>query len=69
MNRYDPKTALEKLTEDATLPNPVQVRDMMLRERLSVEKSLELNRLFFEYQKFFGKTQELGKEILQRLAE
>ena len=31
MYHYDPKTALEELTEDATLPNPVHVRDMMLR--------------------------------------
>jgi len=29
---------------------------------------LELNRLFTEYQKFFGETQKLGREILQRLA-
>lgn len=68
MYHYDPKTALEELTEDATLPNPVHVRDMMLRQHLSVDKSLELNRLFIEYQKFFGETQKLGKEILRQLA-
>ena len=68
MYHYDPKAALEELTEDATLPNPVHVRDMMLRQHLSVDKSLELNRLFIEYQKFFGETQKLGKEILKQLA-
>jgi hypothetical protein len=68
MYHYDPKTALEELTEEATLPNPVHVRDMMLRNHLSTEKSLELNRLFVEYQKFFGETQKLGKEILRQLA-
>jgi hypothetical protein len=68
MYHYDPKTAFEELAEDATLPNPVHVRDMMLRQHLSVDKSLELNRLFLEYQKFFGETQKLGKEILGRLA-
>ncbi len=68
MYHYDPKTALEELTEDATLPNPVHVRDMMLRKHLSVDKSLELNRLFLEYQKFFGETQKLGKEILKQLS-
>jgi hypothetical protein len=68
MYHYDAKTALEELTEDATLPNPVHVRDMMLRKHLSVDKSLELNRLFTEYQKFFGETQKLGKEILRHLA-
>jgi hypothetical protein len=68
MYHYDPKTALEELTEDATLPNPVHVRDMMLRKHLSVDQSLELNRLFLEYQKFFGEAQKLGKEILRHLA-
>jgi hypothetical protein len=68
MYHYDPKTALEELTEDATLPNPVHVRDMMLRKHLSADRSLELNRLFVEYQKFFGEAQKLGKEILRQLA-
>ncbi len=68
MYHYNPNTALEELSEDATLPNPVHVRDMMLRKQLSPYKSLELNRLFTEYQKFFGETQKLGKEILKQLA-
>ena len=68
MYHYDPNTALEELTEDATLPNPVHVRDMILRKKLGPDKSLELNRLFVEYQKFFGEAQKLGKEILKQLA-
>jgi hypothetical protein len=68
MYHYNPNTALEELAEDATLPNPVHVRDMMLRKRLDADHSLELNRLFLEYQKFFGETQRLGKEILRQLA-
>jgi len=68
MYHYDPKTALEELTEEATLPNPVHVRDMLLRKKLTPDKSLELNRMFVEYQKFFGETQKLGKEILQQLS-
>jgi hypothetical protein len=68
MYHYDPNSALEELTEDAILPNPVHVRDMMLRKHLSVDESLELNRIFLEYQKFFGETQRLGKEILKKLA-
>jgi hypothetical protein len=43
------------------------MRDMLLRKHLTTEKSLELNRLFVEYQKFFGETQKLGKEILKQL--
>ena len=53
MYHYDPKAALEELTEEAILPNPAHVRDMMLRKQLTAEKSLELNRLFAEYQKIF----------------
>ena len=34
MYHYDPSTALEELTEEATLPNPVHVRDMILRKHL-----------------------------------
>ena len=68
MYHYDAKTALEELTEDATLPNPVHVRDMILRKHPSTDKALELNRMFVEYQKFFGETQKLGKEILRQLA-
>jgi hypothetical protein len=44
------------------------VRDMMLRQHLTPERSLELNRLFVEYQKFFGEAQTLGKQILKALA-
>jgi hypothetical protein len=69
MYHYDPRAALEELSEEAVLPNPVHVRDMMLRQHLSVDKSLELNRLFLEYQKFFGETQKLGKEILKQLSK
>ena len=68
MYHYDPATALEELTEEATLPNPVHVRDMMLRKKLTADQSLELNRLFVEYQKFFGEAQKLGKAILKQLA-
>jgi hypothetical protein len=68
MYHYSPSTALEELTEDATLPNPVHVRDMMLRRKLNADQSLELNRIFVEYQKSFGEAQKLGKKILQHLA-
>jgi len=69
MYHYDPKTALEEITEEAMLPNPVHMRDMMLRHHLTPESSLELNRIFTEYQKAFGDAQKSGKELLQRLAK
>jgi len=68
MYHYNPSTALEELTEEAILPNPVHVRDMMLRRKLSADEALELNRIFLEYQKFFGESLKLGKDILRRLA-
>jgi hypothetical protein len=68
MYHYNPSTALEELSEEAILPNPVHIRDMILRQRLTPDRSLELNRLFVEYQKFFGEAQKLGKEILKQLA-
>jgi len=68
MYHYDPGTALEELNEDATLPNPVHVRDMILRKHPSADQALELNRLFVEYQKLFGEAQKLGKELLKHLA-
>jgi hypothetical protein len=67
MYHYDPATALEELTEEAALPNPVHMRDMLLRKHLSVDKSIEMNRRFVEYQKFFAEAQKLGKEILKQL--
>src|ERR1700751_2279416 len=68
MYHYDPTSALEELNEDAVLPNPVKLRDMMLRAHLDPDHSLEYNRLFVEYQKRFGELQQLGKQLLQGLA-
>jgi len=67
MYHYDPQTALEELKEEAILPNPVNVRDMLLRAHLKPEESLELNRLFVEYQTQFGSLQKIAKDILDGL--
>jgi len=69
MYHYDPTTALEELNEDAILPNPVHLRDMMLRAHLDADHSLEYNRIFVEYQKRFGELQKLGRQLLQGLGE
>lgn len=69
MYHYDVQTALEELNEEALLPNPVHVRDMMLRAHLEPDRSLELNRLFVDYQKQFGELQKVGKQLLQGLAQ
>jgi hypothetical protein len=67
MYHYNPETALEELAEDATLPNPVHMRDMLLRAHLHADQSLEMNRIFLEYQKHFGEAQKLAKELLGKL--
>ncbi len=69
MYHYNAKTALEELTEDAFLPNPVHMRDMLLRAHLKPDDSLELNRQFVEYQKHFGEAQRIGRNLLQQLSK
>ncbi len=69
MYHYDPNTALEELKEDFLLPNPVHVRDMILRKHPSADQSLELNRKFLAYQRDFGELQKLALDILEQLAK
>lgn len=66
---FDPQQALEELNEDAFLPNPVFVRDMILRAKLAPDNALELNRQFQTYLAHFGETQKLGRQLLARLLE
>jgi hypothetical protein len=68
MYHYQPATALEELQEEAVLPHPVHVRDMIIRARLSPEHALELNHQFQEYLHAFGELQSLAHRILQQLA-
>jgi hypothetical protein len=67
MYHYQPLTALEELKEEALLPNPVHIRDMIVRTRLSPESALELNHKFQKYLHAFGETQDLAKELLLQL--
>jgi hypothetical protein len=67
MYHYQPATALEEL-EEAVLPHPVHVRDMLIRARLSPEQALKLNHQFQEYLHAFGELQSLARSILQQLA-
>jgi hypothetical protein len=68
MYHYDPKTALDELRDDAVLPHPVHLRDMILRTQLDATSALDLNREFQNYLARFGETQQLAREILERLA-
>lgn len=68
MYHYQPAAALEELQEDAVLPNPVHVRDMIIRANLSPERAFELNHKFQEYLHSFGEVQSLARAILEQLA-
>ncbi|MGA8221005.1 MAG: hypothetical protein WB780_05065 [Candidatus Acidiferrales bacterium] len=69
MYHYDPMTALDELRDDAVLPHPVHLRDMILRTKLAPTSALDLNREFQDYLARFGETQKIAVEILERLAE
>ena len=69
MYHYDARIALEELLEDATLPNPANLRDMMLRSQLAPDKAMELSRKFQAYQHAFGDAQSTAKVILEELAQ
>ncbi len=68
MDTFDAKTALEELKEDALLPHPVRLRDMILRKQLGAAEALEMNREFQSYLSHYGETQKVALEILERLA-
>lgn len=67
-DRFDPQSALDELVEDAVLPHPVRLRDMILRVRLDADDALDINREFQDYLAAFGQTQKIGREILGKLA-
>ena len=68
MYPYDANIALEELLEDALLPHPVKLRDMILRTQLGPQEAQELNHDFQEYLTRFGELQKAGRSILERLA-
>ncbi len=67
MSNYDAKSALEDLNEEAVLPHPVRLRDMILRTKLDANEALDLNREFQNYLSHFGETQKIARGILEKL--
>jgi hypothetical protein len=68
MYHYDPISALDELRDDAVLPHPVHLRDMILRTKLDPTTALDLNREFQDYLARFGELQKVAREILERIA-
>ena len=67
MYHYDLETALEELDEEALLPNPVRVRDMIMRASLAPDRAADVNRTFQQYLHQFGETQKVGRSVLEKL--
>jgi hypothetical protein len=68
MYHYNPAQALEELQEEALLPHPVKLRDMILRNQLGPQDAQWLNHEFQEYLTHFGELQNLARTILEKLA-
>ena len=68
MYHYNPKIALDELQEEALLPHPVKLRDMILRNQLGPQEAQLLNHDFQEYLTRFGELQKIARGILDRLA-
>jgi hypothetical protein len=68
MYHYDARTALEELQEDALLPHPVKLRDMILRTQLGAQDAQVLNHDFQDYLTRFGELQKAARGILEKLA-
>ena len=68
MYHYNAKQALEELQEDALLPHPVKLRDMILRNQLGPQEAQLLNSEFQEYLTKFGEIQKIARNILEQLS-
>jgi isochorismate hydrolase len=65
MYHYDAKIALEELQEEALLPHPVKLRDMILRTKLGPQDAQLLNHDFQEYLTRFGDLQRTARRAAQ----
>lgn len=68
MYHYNPTQALEELQEEALLPHPVKLRDMILRNQLGPQDAQWLNHEFQKYLTQFGELQQMARGILEKLA-
>ena len=54
--------------EDALLPHPVKLRDMILRIKLQPQEAQAMNQEFQDYLTRFGEIQRVARGILEKLA-
>jgi hypothetical protein len=68
MYHYDPTIALEELNEDAVLPHPVKLRDMIMRIQLQPNEAQAMNSEFQDYLTRFGELQKVARTMLEKLS-
>ena len=68
MYHYDPSIALEELNEDALLPHPVKLRDMIMRIKLQPGEAQTMNQEFQDYLTRFGEIQKVARTMLEKLS-
>ena len=68
MYHYDPSIALEELNEDAVLPHPVKLRDMIMRVKLQPNEAQLMNSEFQDYITRFGELQKVARTMLEKLS-
>ena len=68
MYHCDASLALEELQEDALLPHPVKLRDMILRTQLGPDEAKLLNHEFQDYLTRFGDLQKVARGNLEKIA-
>jgi hypothetical protein len=68
MYHYDPSIALEELNEEAVLPHPVKLRDMIMRIKLAPDEAQAMNQEFQEYLTRFGEIQKVARTMLEKLS-
>jgi hypothetical protein len=68
MYHYDPSIALEELNEDAVLPHPVKLRDMIMRVKLQPNEAQVMNSEFQDYITRFGELQKIARTMLEKLS-
>ena len=68
MYHYDPSIALEELNEEALLPHPVKLRDMIMRIKLAPNEAQAMNQEFQDYLTRFGEIQKVARTMLEKLS-
>jgi hypothetical protein len=68
MYHYDPSIALEELNEEALLPHPVKLRDMIMRIKLAPNEAQAMNQEFQDYLTRFGEIQKVARGMLEKLS-